>query len=74
MPLEIVEREGEKLTVKLREGRNRQLRRMFEKFDYEIVDLLRTAIGPLELGDMQPGELKKIDEKTVEKIREEVYE
>ncbi len=74
MPLEIVEREDKKLTVKLREGRNRQLRRMFEKFDYEIVDLLRTAIGPLELEDMKPGELKEIDEQTVEKIREEVYE
>ncbi|MFP4687202.1 MAG: pseudouridine synthase [bacterium] len=74
MPLEVVSRAGKNLTVKLREGRNRQLRRMFEKFDYEIVDLLRTAIGPLELGDMRPGELKELDEETLEKIREEAYE
>ncbi len=39
----------------LTEGRNRQIRRMCELVDLAVVDLLRTRIGPLRLGDLPEG-------------------
>ncbi len=39
----------------LTEGRNRQIRRMCELVGLRVVDLLRTRLGPLELGDLPEG-------------------
>ncbi len=39
----------------LTEGRNRQIRRMCDLVGLRVVDLLRTRIGPLELGDLPEG-------------------
>ena len=39
----------------LKEGRNRQIRRMCELVGLTVVDLLRVRIGPLKLGDLPEG-------------------
>ena len=39
----------------LREGRNRQIRRMCELLDLEVTDLIRIRIGPLRLDNMPEG-------------------
>jgi 23S rRNA pseudouridine2604 synthase len=39
----------------LKEGRNRQIRRMCEAVNLDVVDLFRLRIGPLELGDLPEG-------------------
>jgi 23S rRNA pseudouridine2604 synthase len=39
----------------LKEGRNRQIRRMCELVDLRVVDLYRVRIGPLTLGDLPEG-------------------
>lgn len=39
----------------LNEGRKRQIRRMCELVDLEVVDLVRIRIGPLHLGDLPEG-------------------
>lgn len=44
-----------RLRFVLREGRNRQIRRMAEAVDLRVVDLLRIRIGPLTLGDLPEG-------------------
>jgi len=46
---------GQRLSFVLKEGRNRQIRRMCELVDLAVVDLLRTRIGPLRLGDLPEG-------------------
>ena len=43
------------LRMVLREGRNRQIRRMCELVELRVVDLFRTRIGPLELGALPEG-------------------
>ena len=51
-----VERLGaQDLRITLVEGRNRQIRRMAELVGLSVVDLLRTRIGPLELGALPEG-------------------
>lgn len=41
--------------VKIHEGRNRLVRRMFEKIGHPVLKLKRTRIGNLELGDLPSG-------------------
>jgi len=45
----------QRLRMVLREGRNRQIRRMCELVDLKVVDLFRVRIGQLTLGDMPEG-------------------
>jgi pseudouridine synthase len=45
----------------IREGKNRQLRRMCAANRHQIVKLRRLAIGPVELGDLKPRCVRKLD-------------
>jgi 23S rRNA pseudouridine2604 synthase len=42
----------QRLRFVLREGRNRQIRRMCELVDLKVVDLFRVRVGPIQLGDL----------------------
>ena len=44
-----------RLRFVLKEGRNRQIRRMCELVDLRVTDLLRVRIGPLRLGELPEG-------------------
>lgn len=46
--------------VILTEGKNREIRRIFEYFDHEVSRLIRTRFGQYSLGDMKPGEYKEV--------------
>jgi 23S rRNA pseudouridine2605 synthase len=48
------------LTVELREGKNRQVRRMFEAIGREVTRLKRVSLGGLELGALEPGEWREV--------------
>lgn len=47
--------DGGQLRFVLREGRNRQIRRMCELVNLAVTDLFRVRIGPLKLGDLPEG-------------------
>lgn len=49
------------LTVSLCEGKNREIRKVMEYFNCTVNRLIRTAYGDVKLGDLQPGEIKRID-------------
>lgn len=47
------------LAITLTEGRKRQVRRMLAAVGYPVLRLIRQAIGPWELGDLQPGQWRE---------------
>lgn len=51
---------GSVLQMTIREGRNRQLRRMCEKLGFNVVRLRRTKIGPLSLGKLPLGAARRL--------------
>ena len=52
-----------RLQVVLRQGINRQIRRMFETMGYRVERLVRTRIGTLRLGDLPRGHWRPLSEK-----------
>lgn len=49
------------LKIIIREGRNRQVRKMCAKIGYPVLRLVRTRIKNILLGDMLPGETRHLD-------------
>lgn len=48
------------LKVTLREGQNRQIRRMTAAVGHPTLRLVRVAVGPVTLGDLQPGQWREL--------------
>lgn len=47
--------------VVLHSGRNRIVRRMMDAVGHPVIDLVRTRIGPLGLGNLRPGEAREVE-------------
>ena len=56
------------LEITLREGLNRQVRRMTAAVEHPTVRLVRIAIGPIKLGDLQPGHWRELANSEIEQI------
>jgi 23S rRNA pseudouridine2605 synthase len=59
----------EQLELTIREGRNRQVRRMCEAVGHPVLALRRVAIGTLQLGELSPGAHRRLGEAEVEDLR-----
>lgn len=56
--------------VVLIEGRNRQIRRMFETVGHHVEKIRRVQLGPLAL-DVEPGKFRELTRKEVEELKKE---
>ncbi|MHA7898700.1 MAG: pseudouridine synthase [Henriciella sp.] len=62
-PAKVTMVEGQTLRFILKEGRKRQIRRMCDLVGLRVVDLQRIRIGPLELGQLEPGKWRSLKAK-----------
>lgn len=53
------------LTVGLREGKNREIRRAMSAINLTVNRLIRISYGPFRLGDLQPGEVEEVKGKVL---------
>lgn len=51
--------------IRLHEGRNRIVRRMLDAVGHPVQELVRTQLGPLQLGGLKPGMFRRLDSRTV---------
>lgn len=49
-----------RFAITIREGRNRQIRRMCDAVGYSVTSLQRVSFGPLELGDLALGKYRSL--------------
>lgn len=73
----VISRKGQgsfqRLEITIHEGRNRQVRRMFEAIGYPVVTLKRIRFGPLQLeADLSMGKYRSLTDKEVNQLRQAV--
>ena len=57
------------LEITIKEGRNRQIRRMCKAVGHPVMKLKRIRYGPIRLGDLKPGTYRQLTLREVEKLR-----
>ncbi len=70
--IETIKEQGKiesRIEVTISQGRNRQVRRMFESINREVVFLKRTAIGDLKLGGLYRGEFRELKEDEIDYLK-----
>ncbi len=55
--------------IKISQGMNRQVRRMTAAVGFPTLRLIRPAIGPLQLGELQPGEYRELTPDEVAQLK-----
>ena len=56
------------IEIELREGRNRQVRRMVEAIGSKVLKLVRTAIGGIEIGGLEIGKHRMLTREEVKTL------
>jgi 23S rRNA pseudouridine2605 synthase len=57
------------LDITIHEGKNRQVRRMFEAVGHPVIALARLRFGPLRLGDLPPGHCRDLSDRELLQLR-----
>ena len=68
-PAKIKKTDDAEVKVSIYEGRNRQIRKMFENLHYNVKELKRVTIGEFKIGNLKPGEYRKLTEDEIEYIK-----
>jgi 23S rRNA pseudouridine2605 synthase len=68
-PAEVTRIGEHEIEIVLREGRNRQVRRMVEAVGNRVLALRRVRFGSLRLGDLAEGAARRLDDSEVERLR-----
>lgn len=68
-PAKIKKIDEMEIKVSIYEGKNRQIRKMFENLHYDVKDLKRVTIGNFKVGNMKPGEYRKLTEDEIEYMK-----
>ena len=68
------DQENALIEIGIREGRNRQVRRMFDAIGFPVVNLRRMAVGPVWLGELKPGEWRLLTSLEVAELLEKSSE
>ena len=55
--------------ITIHEGRNRQVRKMFEAVGHEVLALKRVSVGGVELGKLAPGKWRHLTEVEINKLK-----
>ena len=61
---------GAALEITVHSGRKRMVRRMLQAVGHPAISLKRTRVGPLELGDLQPGDWRELTAAEVAGLRD----
>nr|MBP7740865.1 rRNA pseudouridine synthase [Candidatus Woesebacteria bacterium] len=57
------------LEITIKEGRNRQIRRMLERVGYDTIQLIRISMGPLDLEMIENGTFVELNETQIEELK-----
>ncbi|MBU4199447.1 MAG: rRNA pseudouridine synthase [Verrucomicrobia bacterium] len=66
--LDELSRDKDVYRIRLREGRNRHIRRMFAVVGVGIVRLKRLAVGPIQLGSLRSGGWRYLEEREIQAL------
>ncbi|HZK18172.1 MAG TPA: pseudouridine synthase [Clostridia bacterium] len=59
--------------ITIREGRKRQVRRMFEYIGHKVIGLKRVGFGPLNLGGLKSGSCRALTNRELKSVKNEVF-
>ncbi|MES1196226.1 MAG: pseudouridine synthase, partial [Steroidobacter sp.] len=60
------------LSIQLREGQNREIRRLLARVGLKVRELERVSIGPLRAAELKPGQCRLLGKRDVDKLRSAV--
>ena len=66
-----VQKESTHLEMVLREGKNREIRRILARLGHKVLRLTRIAVGPIRLGELPPGASRRLTREEIASLRRE---
>lgn len=60
------------LEMVLEEGRNREIRRVLASIGHKVLRLVRMSVGPIKLGDLGPGESRRLRREEIRALQESI--